>query len=140
MLVIAAWAAQTYLAPQWHKATRFHAPYDRIAHEIRAAGFTHGTIVADGLHLAGNLRLFFPEARVLTPAYAHYLPPARPTEPCLLAWEGSAALPDALQDYLVQHGQGRAEGLAAQAQARYRYSETETMTVGYLQLPAGRCP
>lgn len=139
-LVIAAWAAQTYLAPQWHKATRFHAPYDRIANEIRATGFARGTIVANELHLAGNLRLFFPEARVVTPAYAYYLPPPRPAEPCLLAWEGSAALPDALQTYLSQHGQARAEGMAAQAQAKYRYSETETMTVGYLLLPAGRCP
>ncbi|NWG86114.1 MAG: glycosyltransferase family 39 protein [Hydrogenophilaceae bacterium] len=142
VLVIAAWAAQTYLAPQWHKVTRFHAPYDRIAQQLHTAGFERGTLVANELHLAGNLRLFFPQARVLTPAYAHYLPAAGQTDQCLLVWEdrNGVGVPAALQAYLERHGKPRATGTPAYVRAHYRYSEMETMTVGYLLLPAGGCP
>ncbi|WP_165919173.1 glycosyltransferase family 39 protein [Sulfuritortus calidifontis] len=142
-LVIAAWAAQTYLAPQWHKPTRFHAPYDQLASLIRqTSGFERGTIVANELHLAGNLRLFFPEARVVTPAYPQYLPPAIEAEQCLLVWEeqNDAGMPPALQAFLDRHGKPRATGSPVLARANYRYSETEILAVGYLVLPAGDCP
>lgn len=142
LLVIAAWLGQTYLAPKLGQATRFQAPYDLIAQQIRAAGFERGTIVADGLHLAGNMRIAFADSRIVTPAYAHYLPPTRGAEPCLLAWEqgDETGVPPLVQAYLVKQGKPRAEGMPAYAQANYRFSEMEKMTVGYLPLPAGRCP
>jgi len=142
LLVIAAWLGQTYLAPKFGQTTRFHAPYDRLAQQLHGAGFEGGTIVADGLHLAGNLRLFFPDARVLTPAYAQFLPPARQSGPCLLVWEdrAGAGVPAALQAYLAGHGKPAADGTPAYARANYRYSATATMTLGYLPLPAERCP
>lgn len=143
MLAIAAWAAQTYLAPQWHKPTRFHAPYDQLASRIhQASGFERGTIVANELHLAGNLRLFFPEARVVTPAYPQYLPPAIEAERCLLVWEepDDAGTPPAVQAFLDLHGKPRATGSPILARAHYRYSETGILAIGYLVLPAGDCP
>lgn len=45
----------------------FHMPYAAIARQLRAAGFRQGTIVGDRLTypVAGNLRVHFPESRVI---------------------------------------------------------------------------
>ncbi len=141
-LVIAAWAAQTYLAPQWHKPTRFHAPYDRIAEQLHSAGVEPGTIVANELHLAGNLRLFFPQARVLTPALPQYRPPGRAAGPCLLIWEGGRGSepPPALRAYLAEPDLASAQHRPGYLQARYRYSDSASLAVGYLLLPGQPCP
>lgn len=142
VLVIAIWLAQIFLAPKYDKPTRFHAPYDRLARQLGTAGFKQGTIVANELHLAGNMRLFFPDARVVTPAYGHYLPPAQDAAQCLLVWEqhGEPGLPASLQGYLERHGRPIATATPSYIQANYRFSTTATMTLGYLLLPAEYCP
>lgn len=135
VLVIVAWLGQTYLAPRLGQTTRFHAPYDQIAAQIRAAGFERGTIVADGLHLAGNMRIAFPASRIVTPAYPQYRPPGSASGPCLIVWEGKEA--SAGLRALLPANMGLTP---SEARAYYRNSETKEMTVGYLLLPAGRCP
>lgn len=144
ILVVALWAAQTYIAPKLGKASRFHAPYDLIAATLRSAGFSRGTIVADGLHLAGNLRLAFPEARVLTPTYAFFSPPVRGTGGghCLLAWENEAGrhdLPTGLADFVLKRWGGIPDRRPAYAQAYYHGATRQTMEVGYLLLPGEAC-
>ena len=45
----------------------YNMPYDSVARQLKAAGFEKGTIVADwlGYPIAGNLRPYFPESRVI---------------------------------------------------------------------------
>lgn len=143
VLVIGAWAGQTYLAPKQGKPTRFHAPYDRLAKQlIQNTGFERGTIVAGDLYLAGNMRIFFPQARVLTPAYGQYLPPGVQGDACMLMWEANSAddVPAALQAYLTRHGKTQAAGTPGHIQANYRNSETKALKLAYLKLPITNCP
>ena len=63
------------------------APFAELAEQLRAAGFRRGTIVADGMHAAGNLRLRFPDSRVLDPAFApEAFPPPDGQGQCLAVW------------------------------------------------------
>ena len=137
ILVIAIWLAQIYLAPKFDKATRFHAPYDVLARQLQGLGFTSGTIVAKELHLAGNMRLFFPDARVVTPAYPQYTPPAHEGRECLLVWEGGGTVPDSLLGYLSVNDTGDAK--TGYLSTPYHHSTHESMVIGYLLLPGKAC-
>lgn len=44
---------------------RWGIPYTELAQEIRAQGFTNGTLISNNVQIAGNLRRFFPESRIL---------------------------------------------------------------------------
>jgi hypothetical protein len=77
---------------------RTQIPFATLAGEFRAAGFTHGTILADGFHLAGNLRWTFPESRIVEGlGLLEVFGPAREGM-CLIAWPGDAGarMPDRL--------------------------------------------
>lgn len=78
-------------------------PYQTIAGEFRRAGFTgYGTVLAQDFHIGGNLRVLFPDARVMTPDYPPATwPEAQAGGQCLLVWRGDDAMPDDLSDYLV---------------------------------------
>ncbi len=71
---------------------REFAPFAALADDLRAAGFDRGTIVADGMHMGGNLKVAFPESRVIDPAFPLVLWPSPDDRPdgqkgmCLLAW------------------------------------------------------
>ena len=86
---------------------REFAPFAELADGIRAAGFSRGTIVADGMHIGGNLRMLFAESRVIDPAFTRALWPNHADEAvsdgCLLIWraDGDAAdaRRDAMRDY-----------------------------------------
>jgi len=78
-------------------------PLPALEQAIRQSGFSTGTIVADEEHVGGNLRLGFPGARVLSPAYPSLDAPARGTGACLLAWHArfaGEAVPARLADFL----------------------------------------
>ncbi|NTV94348.1 MAG: hypothetical protein HGA75_02910 [Thiobacillus sp.] len=141
VVIMALWAAQTYLAPKYGKPTRFHAPYDVLADRLRAAGFSTGTIVADGLHLPGNLRVAFPDARVLTPNYAHFMPATRGDGLCLLAWETDEgrAMPDRIAVYVAKHWGTLPDGQAIYLSAPYHGTTKVTMEIGYRLLPGPAC-
>jgi hypothetical protein len=89
---------------------REFAPFAELAADIRAAGFTHGTIVADGLHMGGNLKMLFPDSRVIDPAFPLALWPETDDERsdgmCLLAWrddrDDAAARRDAINDFAIR--------------------------------------
>jgi 4-amino-4-deoxy-L-arabinose transferase-like glycosyltransferase len=67
---------------------REFAPFAELADGLRAAGFAKGTIVADGMHIGGNLRMLFAESRVIDPAFPRALwPDAEEREACLLVWQ-----------------------------------------------------
>ncbi|MSO76791.1 MAG: glycosyltransferase family 39 protein [Alphaproteobacteria bacterium] len=65
-------------------------PYPALAASLKAAGFAGGTIYSwdESYGISGNLRLYLPAARYITPNFAHYAPPARPIPgQCLAIWE-----------------------------------------------------
>ena len=142
ILVITLWAGQTYLAPKHGKPTRFHAPYDRLAERLRETGFNTGTIVAEGLHLPGNLRVFFPEARVLTPRYGHFLPPAKSAGQCLLVWETvdkTKTVPAPLTGYVLRNWGSLPNGETTYLTEPYHGTQSVKMEIGYLLLPGSVC-
>lgn len=140
LLVIGVWLGQIFLAPKYGKPTRFHAPYDQLARKIQSVGFASGTLVANELHLAGNMRIAFPDSRIVTPVYAHYLPPAIDSRQCLAVWQsqGHSPIPAELLATLKLPETERPA--PRYIEARYRRSERERMELGFLLLPGGSCP
>ncbi|MCX8086666.1 MAG: glycosyltransferase family 39 protein [Rhodocyclaceae bacterium] len=57
-------AANLFLYEPFCSRCRWGTPYEELASRLRALGFEQGLIVAHDIHTAGNLRRFFPEARV----------------------------------------------------------------------------
>jgi hypothetical protein len=92
--------------PQWCKRCYFHMPYAALAQQMRAAGFTHGTLIEffQRIQLAGNFRPYFPESRILSTKYPHYRPPARGAGPCLLIWDPaySETMPEGLREFAAK--------------------------------------
>ncbi|MBV9570540.1 MAG: glycosyltransferase family 39 protein [Alphaproteobacteria bacterium] len=93
----------------WMYQTRAHDcrhcaeywPLARYADTFRQAGFVTGTIVAPRPALAGNLRLVFPEARVVTPDAPARRFGAPVRGECLVVWDGNDAnISPRLRDYV----------------------------------------
>jgi hypothetical protein len=71
-----------------------HAERDRLfmeqVRQLQAAGFQTGTLVAGDHVIGGNLRLYFPRARVLCVEYPAYDPPAGdPDGPIVVVWNST---------------------------------------------------
>jgi hypothetical protein len=92
-------------------------PVEALAAELRAAGFTgSGTILAGGFHIGGNMRVAFPAARVVDPAYPQSTwPSPRDKGGCLLLWQEhddpamSVAVPRDLLAYLADKLDGEVD-------------------------------
>ncbi|MDH3659721.1 MAG: glycosyltransferase family 39 protein [Alphaproteobacteria bacterium] len=89
---------------------REFAPFAELADGLRALGFDRGTIVADGMHIGGNLKMLFADSRVIDPAFPRALWPAAdaadaPGE-CLLVWRDDGENPGArralIKDYAIE--------------------------------------
>ena len=101
LMAIAARVAMYQLGAKTYRNYAEYAPTTRYADSFRQAGFLSGTIAAPEPSLAGNLRLQFPDSRVVTPQA-----PARTFGPpvggeCLIAWPGNGNLPPRLRDYVT---------------------------------------
>jgi hypothetical protein len=97
---------QALVEPYTCRRCWLHMPFPALEQAIRQSGFERGTIVTDEEHVGGNLRLGFPAARVLSPAYPTLdaLAPGADGA-CLLAWHArfaGDAIPARLADYLEQ--------------------------------------
>lgn len=79
---------QIFVGPAYCKTCRLQAPYPAAAGALAAQGFKgKGTILADDEYLAGNMRVQFPEARVLAARYPLFRPAQRSADgQCLLIW------------------------------------------------------
>jgi hypothetical protein len=64
------------MGPHCNKC-RIATPYAGLADELKARGFEDGTIIALSRHDAGNLRRFFPNARIVCFDRPNYGPPMR---------------------------------------------------------------
>jgi 4-amino-4-deoxy-L-arabinose transferase-like glycosyltransferase len=56
---------------------RIAIPYDGLAAKLAAQGFESGTLIATDRHDAGNLRRYFPDARIVRVERPAYAPPLR---------------------------------------------------------------
>lgn len=124
-------------------ACRAMVPFDALADQLRQAGYRGGgTILADGFHTGGNMRVQFPDARLVSPGYPPVVwPPASGSGPCLLVWKADGAddraRPDRLLGYLETELAGRPgaphrEGVAS---ALMRGSEAREYRLGYRLYP-----
>jgi 4-amino-4-deoxy-L-arabinose transferase-like glycosyltransferase len=94
---------QALIEPYMCRRCWLHMPFPAFEQAIRESGFERGTIVSDEEHVGGNLRLGFPDARVLTPAYPSLDVPPVGGGGCLLAWHARFAgdtIPPRLADFL----------------------------------------
>ncbi|MAY65949.1 MAG: hypothetical protein CMM77_02335 [Rhodospirillaceae bacterium] len=84
------------LGPQVCRKCNFFVPYSELARSLAVAGFTAGTIVAVDRpnQIAGNLRRYFPHARVISTRWRDYRPPLNAAGKagvggkCALIWSG----------------------------------------------------
>ncbi|HEX3945612.1 MAG TPA: glycosyltransferase family 39 protein [Rhizomicrobium sp.] len=116
-------------------------PMSRYADTFRQAGFLGGTIAAPDTALAANLKLAFPDARVVTPDAppASFGPPV-PGE-CLVAWDGNGTIPPRLHDYVAQTYGTKLQDRAVQGdvEAMLLTSKTRRERMNFLILAEGSC-
>jgi hypothetical protein len=139
---LAAPLAQAWVAPWFGMYSRLHAPFEALAHQLAAAGFERGMIVAENTFIGGNLRLTFPSARVVTPELTTGLQGSpREAGQCLVVWDGKPRqpLPDPLQRFLEKDLQAQLPGsqLPRYAEARLKHSHQQMFRLGFLLFPAG---
>jgi 4-amino-4-deoxy-L-arabinose transferase-like glycosyltransferase len=127
------------------KPSRLTTPYPEVARDLAAAGFAQGTLIADDGALGGNLRLWFPRARVIRLTNPDYVPATRGGGQCLVAWEKAPVdrVPDDIRDW-IRDALGtdlREAGPVRVIDARYRHARAATLRVVYVLLPhgLGRC-
>jgi lipopolysaccharide core galacturonosyltransferase RgtB len=127
------------------KASHLNAPYDTLAARLAAAGFTHGTLAGGEGPVAGNLRLWFPRARVVRIANPDYLPPGDGGGQCLIVWEKerSDPVPVEVREWLAAALGATVppEAPGRVLEALYHHATGQVLRVRYLLLPqgTGRC-
>lgn len=119
-------------------------PVTQLTHALRAAGFTHGTIVADHYNLAGNMRLAFTQSRTIAANYEVTLPRYPHAGSCVLVWNARIAgdaVPASIVRYLQHAGAGAAQGQPHYVEAFLHRSSDRIDRFGYLMLPGadGNC-
>lgn len=145
LAIVVAFVATVYRGDRLGRPSRLNAPYDVVAARLAAAGFVRGTIVAGEGALGGNLRLRFPDSRVVTLESPHYVPPTPGGGQCLVVWERGrdGGVPRELRDLLATSLEVELTGRerTGAVEAAYRFAATRTLRVHYLLLPdgAGRC-
>jgi hypothetical protein len=101
-IVIVALAARILVQSACPGACRTLVPFDEVAQALRAGGFNGaGTIVVSDFHLGGNLRVEFPQARLLDIGYPPRVWPAVVGQgQCLVLWPAKANAEPAFDAYL----------------------------------------
>ena len=91
--VIGVLGGRALVAPETCRKCNFFLPWAGISNEISSAGFKSGTIVTFDYpnQISGNLRRYFPDARVMSARFSPLKPPPPQTldkEPgsCLIIW------------------------------------------------------
>jgi 4-amino-4-deoxy-L-arabinose transferase-like glycosyltransferase len=88
VLVLGVRIGQYALGADWCGKCRHLVPFAELAEGLKAQGFTRGTIVVppEEFHIGGNLRVAFPDSRVVDPAYPPAIWPAPGEGQCLVVW------------------------------------------------------
>jgi hypothetical protein len=116
-------------------------PLSRYADTFRQAGFYQGTVVAPDPGLAGNLKLIFPEERVVSPqAPALRFGPPVPGE-CLIVWPGEGNIPPRLRAYVEStYGAKLAErAVQGDVESKLLTSAGHLARMNFLILAQGAC-
>jgi hypothetical protein len=120
-------------------STRLNAPYDRVARTLADAGFSAGTIAAGDGPLAGNLRLRFPDSRVVRLTNPDFVPPRTGDGQCLVVWEEPLGQPAALLGWLRASLDADVAGEPVRSvSVPFHHARALALRVGYVLLPAGR--
>lgn len=131
---------------------REFAPFSILAGDFRDAGFTFGTIIADGMHVGGNLKMAFPESLVIDPDFPAVLWPTSTSHGqqggmCLLVWRddqpNAKARRDVIRRYaLTELGMpATASGKTGRVEAPLYRSSNRQYALGFelIQENAGGC-
>jgi 4-amino-4-deoxy-L-arabinose transferase-like glycosyltransferase len=140
---VAAFLLQIHAGARVGAPARLNTPYDRVAAAVAAAGFGRGTIVAGPGPLGGNLRLAFPDSRVVSFETPGYLPALtdRAAGDCLLVWDRPAvgAIPEDLGAW-VHERLGVSGPIAARVETvtvPFRHAAAAEYRASYVHLPGG---
>jgi 4-amino-4-deoxy-L-arabinose transferase-like glycosyltransferase len=142
LLFLGAPLAQEWGGPWFGIYSRLHIPFTPLAQQLRAAGFSRGTIAAGDVVLGGNLRLAFAESRVLTPKFA----PAKLPRPvnagqCLVVWNSrdGDTVPIPLRRLAedTSHRRLPTDQAARHVEARLERSSREIFQLSFLLFPDG---
>jgi 4-amino-4-deoxy-L-arabinose transferase-like glycosyltransferase len=116
-------------------------PVEALTSQLRDAGFSgSGTILVDGFHIGGNMRVAFPAARVMDVGFPPSTWPApRGSGQCLLLWNdrGDPVRSDAAKAYVLSYlprqlgGNADAPHRDGVASALMFGSETREYRLGY---------
>ncbi len=146
--VLAAVAWRGFGAPDRCGRCYLRWDYEAVAKKLRAAGFTHGTIVADDHHVGGNLRTYFPDAPMYSLKFPDFVPPRRAagSGQCVALWDAAAEgdeLPDDILDFLkIRLGASVDPAPGPRIiELPYRGSDTRMLRLGYVLIAdgAGKC-
>lgn len=99
---------------------------DDLAREVRYAGFVDGTIIADHYNVAGNLRIAFPDSRIIAANYDVWPPLSTHTGQCLLVWNARNSgdpIPEAITTFLHDRHIPNPAGTPAYVNAPLRRSD-----------------
>jgi hypothetical protein len=138
LLVVVAFAVNIWRGDRWGRPTRLNAPYDRIAAALRTAGFRHGTIVAGEGPLGGNLRLHFPDSRVIRLTNPDFLPPGGDAGSCVIVWEAERDEAPLRAWVDAALGVDFSRDPVRVVQAPYHFARAARLRVTYVLLPEGR--
>ena len=148
-IVLLAFVGNVYRGDALGKPSHLNAPYDALAAQLAAAGFTHGTLAGGegpvAGPVAGNLRLWFPRARVVRIANPDYVPPGGGDGQCLIVWEKerSDTVPAEVREWLAAALGATVppEVPGRSLEALYHHATGQVLRVRYLLLPqgTGRC-
>ena len=108
--VVVAMGVRFAVAPLDCKKCNLFIPYADLAAQIRAGGFTGGTIVALDYpnQIGGNLRVYFPESRVVDRRFLPFRPPARTsTGDCLVVWNTTIGPLDEVKPHMMERAATR---------------------------------
>jgi len=120
--------------------SRMNYPYDQLAGQLRSAGFRGGIIVAENHQLGGNLKLRFPESRVVVAGFGPL--PAANDQQLLIVWDAvrSGGVPRSLSP-VVASLPASANGYIRQAEAPANYVPQRTERLAYIiSEPAPQAP
>jgi lipopolysaccharide core galacturonosyltransferase RgtB len=119
---------------------REYWPMPTYVQSLRRAGFERGTILAPEYDLAGNLRYWFFDSRVVTPGFPRFAfgPPV--PGPCLIVWEGEGPLPGKARDYLTSVLGGKLSNAVERGDMEATLLTTKRFDqMNYILLPDGAC-
>jgi hypothetical protein len=135
LVALVALPAAAPLASLTGKFTRLNAPYAELAAQLRASGVSPKVIVAENRLVGGNLKLFFPESRVVVPERVA-LPGLPPTDRCVV-WDATRRreMPPALATFAATLCENDPASSPRFVEATQKYSRTRTMRLGFVGMP-----